>query len=64
MVTVPGTEGNEYEMGNLVYDYVTSIGMTAKKQMVEDNRFNVIATAQIGNGQGKTAHSSTPELRS
>ena len=54
MVAIPSTEGNEHDMGELVYNYVTALGMKAHKQTVEGDRFNVIATAQIGNGAGKT----------
>ena len=54
MVAIPSTEGNEHDMGELVYNYVTTLGMKAHKQTVEGDRFNVIATAQIGNGAGKT----------
>lgn len=53
MVAIPSVEGQEKEMGELVANYTEALGMTVEKQVVEGDRFNVIARAQIGTG-GKT----------
>lgn len=53
MVAVPSVEGQEKAMGDLVADYTEKLGMTVERQVVEGDRFNVIARATIGKG-GKT----------
>ncbi len=54
LVSFPSTEGNEFEVGEFIYEYTKSLGMKARKQLVEENRYNVSATGEVGNGKGKT----------
>ncbi|MEA4849741.1 MAG: M20 family metallopeptidase [Clostridiaceae bacterium] len=53
MVAIPSVEGAEKEMGDFLSEYTASLGMTVEKQIVEENRSNIIARVQIGKG-GKT----------
>lgn len=53
LVAFPSTEGNEKEIGDFLANYAAEIGMTVEKQLVEEDRNNVIAKVKIGKG-GKT----------
>ncbi len=50
MVAIPSVEGAEKEMGDFLSEYTASLGMTVEKQIVEENRSNIIARVQIGKG--------------